>query len=232
MRIPQLLITSGVVSVLLAACASGARDDSQTSQQAVPTPSTTRASTTVTSTKPVAPPTTAPTKGAPISDVIRWIEAGNPVDPGGFHTASRDGATVALDNEVAFVTAGTEANCVTNSYQDGALSCLVKLTDPPPRPESLEGVWKGNWIDFAGTTLDVGSTHGDPGPFVNGTGAELAAGQTLSFGDYRCRADVAGLFCVNYAHQSAVAMSAADVEPFGCLQPASSPPGIGRHFSC
>jgi hypothetical protein len=231
MRIPLLLITSGVVSVLLAGCASGARDDSQTSQQAVPTPSTTRSSTTLTSTK-AASPITAPAKGAPISDVIRWIEAGKPVDPGGFHSASRDGATVALGNEVAFVTAGTEANCVTNSYLDGALSCLVKLTDPPPRPEALDGMWKGNWIDFAGTTLDVGSTHGDPGPFVNGTGAELASGQTLSFGDYRCRADVVGLFCVNYAHQSAVAMSAAGVEPFGCLQAATPPQGIGRHFSC
>jgi len=225
------MITSGVVSVLLAGCASATHDDSRTSQQAVPTPSTTSSSTTVTSTK-AASPTAAPANGAPISDVIRWIEAGHPVDPGGFHSATRDGATVALGSEIAFVTAGAEANCVTNSHLDGALSCLVKLTDPPPRPEAVDGMWKGNWIDFAGTTLDIGSTHGDPGPFVNGTGAELASGQTLSFGDYRCRADGAGLFCVNYAHQSAVVMAAAGVEPFGCLQATTPPPGIGRHFSC
>jgi hypothetical protein len=232
MRMPLLLIASGIVSVLLAGCGSAARDDPETSRQAVPSPSAARPSTTVTSTKPAPTPAGAPAKGAPISDVIRWIEAGKRADAQTFHAATRDGAAVALGDEVAFVTAGTEANCVTNSHLDGALSCLVKLTDPPPQPEAGDGVWKGNWVDFGGTSLDVGSTHGDPGPFVNGTGAELSAGQTLSFGDYRCRADAAGLFCVNYAYQSAVWMSAAGVEPFGCLQPATPPPGIGRHFSC
>ncbi len=66
--------------------------------------------------------------------------------------------------------------------------------------------------------LQVGETRGDPGPFVTGNGAELANGDSLSFDDYRCRADQAGLFCVNYAHQSAVRFSAAGIEPFGCLR--------------
>jgi hypothetical protein len=54
----------------------------------------------------------------------------------------------------------------------------------------------------------------------------------LAFGDYRCRADAAGLFCVDYAHQSAVKMSASGVEAFGCLQKTTPPPDIGLRFSC
>ena len=53
----------------------------------------------------------------------------------------------------------------------------------------------------------VGSVHGDPGRFAAGTGPELPYGQSLAFGDYRCRSDQAGLVCVNYAHQSAARFS-------------------------
>ena len=56
-------------------------------------------------------------------------------------------------------------------------------------------------------------------PFAAGIGPELPYGQSLAFGDYRCRGDQAGLFCVNYAHQSAARFSDAGVQPFGCLQP-------------
>ena len=232
MRIPRLLLTSAVVSVLLTGCASGARDDSQTSLPALTTPPTTRitSSATSTSARPVA--TTPPGNGAAISDVIRWIEAGTAASPDDYHSATRDGSTTQLGDDVAFVTSGGEANCVTNKYLDGALSCLVKLTNPPPRPPGVETAWKDNWVDFSGTSVEIGSPHGDPGPFVNGSGGELAAGQTLAFGDYRCRADPAGLFCVNYAHRSAVRLSAAGVEPFGCLKEATPSEGIGRQFSC
>ncbi|BDB42314.1 hypothetical protein IWGMT90018_27600 [Mycobacterium kiyosense] len=87
------------------------------------------------------------------------------------------------------------------------LSCLVELGSPPPRPDTAYGEWKGGWVDFDGTDLQVGSARADPGPFLAGTGAELALGDSLAFGDFRCRADQAGLFCVNYAHQSAVRFS-------------------------
>jgi hypothetical protein len=140
--------------------------------------------------------------------------------------------TTSLGDYVAFVTAGTAANCITSRYHDGALACLVKLTDPPQRPPDFPSAWKNNWVDFAGTTVDVGSPHGDPGPFVDGTGAELPAGQSLAFGDYRCRADPAGLFCVDYAHQTAVKLAAAGVEGFGCLQKDTPPPDIGLRLSC
>ena len=232
MRI-ALLIT---VSALVVSCSSGTggsadRSDT-TATTGPPTRSSTAKSSTPTSTKPSAAPTTAPQQGAAIADVIQWIEAGTPADAAGFHTMTRGGETTALGDGVAFTTAGSEANCVTNRFQDGALACLVKLTNPPPRPAGFETAWKDNWVDFAGAGVEVGSPHGDPGPFVDGTGAELPAGQTLAFGDYRCRADTAGLFCVDYAHQSAVKMSAGGIDAFGCLKKVTPPPDIGLRFSC
>ena len=56
--------------------------------------------------------------------------------------------------------------------------------------------------------------------------------KSLEFGDYRCRADPAGLFCVNYAHQSAARFSDAGIEAFGCLQKVTPPADIGLKFSC
>lgn len=170
-----------------------------------------------------------------MQDVVRWVEAGTPADPAGFHTVTRAGVATELGDGVAFVTAGASpptANCVTNRYRDGALACLVDLAAPPPRPDGVEGMWKGNWVDFTGMTVEVGSAHGDPGPFGDGSGAELADGSSLAFGDYRCRADADGLVCVNYAHQSGLRLSAAGVQPFGCLQKATAPAGIGEQYGC
>jgi hypothetical protein len=232
MRIALLI----AVSALVAGCSGGSGGSGEPTGPAATTgtstSSTPATSSRPTSTKPSLAPTTPPRPGSAIADVIRWIEAGTPADIAGYHSVTRGAETTALGDGVAFTTAGTEANCVTNRYQDGALACLVKLTSPPPRPTGLESAWKANWVDFAGTTVDVGSPHGDPGPFGDGTGAELPAGQTLAFGDYRCRADAAGLFCVDYAHQTAVNMSAGGVEAFGCLQKTTPPPDIGLRFSC
>ena len=174
----------------------------------------------------------APKPGAAVADVIRWVEAGTPADATGYHSMTRDGAVTPLDGGVAFTTSGTEANCATDEYRDGALACLVKLADPPPRPPGIETAWKSNWVDFTGAGVDVGSPHGDPGPFVDGTGAELPAGHTLAFGDYRCRSDAAGLFCVDYAHRTAVKLSAAGIEGFGCLAKVTPPADIGVRLSC
>jgi hypothetical protein len=101
-----------------------------------------------------------------------------------------------------------------SKYSAGALACLVDLKNPPPRPEDAYGEWKGGWIDYDGTSVRVGSVHGDPGRFSAGSGPELPFGQSLAFGDFRCRSDQAGLFCVNYAHQSAAQFSDAGVQPF------------------
>ena len=121
---------------------------------------------------------------------------------------------------------------MTDSRFAGALACLVNLSDPPPQPAEVYGQWKGNWVDFEGPTAEVGSAHGDPGRFGNGTGPQLTPGQSLAFGDYRCRADATDVFCVNYAHQTALEFSRAGIEPFGCLAKATPPGDIGVKFSC
>ncbi|WP_029117549.1 hypothetical protein [Mycobacterium sp. URHB0044] len=220
-------------SALVAGCSATAGDEQRPSS--APTTSSPSATVSTISKAPgtrTSAPNTPPATGTAIADVIRWIEAARPADVGAYHSVTRDGVTTDLGDQVAFITAGTETNCLTNRYQDGALSCLVKLTNPPPRPPGIETGWKNNWVDFVGTSVDVGSPHGDPGPFGDGTGAELPSGQSLAFGDYRCRADAGAVFCVNYAHQTAVKLSAAGVGGFGCLREATPPAGIGLRLSC
>ncbi len=229
MRIARLI----AASVLVAGCShSVGGDGERTSPSLTVPPSTTRAApstTSPTSTTPARPPR----EGAPIADVIAWVEAGAPADPRSYHSAMRGGETTELGEDVAFVTPSGKANCMTDSKDSaGALACLVDLTNPPPRPDDAYGEWKGGWIDYDGTSVQVGSVHGDPGRFTAGSGPELPYGKSLAFGDFRCRSDQAGLFCVNYAHQSAARFSDAGVEPFGCLQPAPAPPQIGQMFSC
>ncbi len=168
-----------------------------------------------------------------MADVIAWIEAGDTVDAAEYHVATRDGTTTDLGEDIAFITPSGKTNCMTDSRDsDGALACLVDLADPPPRPEDAYGEWKGGWVDFDGTSVAVGSVHGDPGRFTAGTGPELPYGGALGFGDYQCRVDEVGLFCANRAHNTAVRYSDAGIEPFGCLQPATAPPQIGEMFSC
>ncbi|MBV8929330.1 MAG: hypothetical protein JO152_09420 [Mycobacteriaceae bacterium] len=197
----------------------------------ITTPTSSAGATTPTKTSvPQAPPAA----GAAIADVIAWIAAGQPADPGTFHSATRDGEVTQLQNDdVAFTTPSGKSSCMTDSmFSTGDLACLVKLTNPPPKPTGTEGHWAGGWIEFDGTTLTVGGLHGDPGRFVYGDGAQLPYGASLKFGDYQCRSDQTGLFCVNYAHRSAARISDAGVEPFGCLQPVPPPPDIGMKFSC
>lgn len=178
-------------------------------------------------------PPGAPSAKAPISDVIGWIEAGHHADPGRYHSATREGVTTPLGADIAFSAVAGKNSCMTDSrHTAGALLCLVSLTNPPPAPPTAYGAWQGGWVTFDGQNLQVGAARADPGPFLNGNGPELANGDSLSFGDYRCRADQTGLYCVNYAHQSAARLSPAGVEPFGCLRPAPAPDGIGTAFSC
>lgn len=215
-------------SVLVAGCSH------TTGGHSAPTPSTAPTSTGTGvpgSTSPA--PTSAPAAGAAISDVIAWIQVGHPADPARFHTATRDGAATPLGDDIALTVLGGKVSCMTDAkHTGGALACLVRLTNPPPAPATAYGQWQGGWISFDGVNLQVGSARADPGPFINGNGTELANGDSLSFGDYRCRADLAGLYCVNYAHQSAVKFSPAGIEPFGCLKSMPPPDGVGAAFSC
>jgi|ERR1700733_8448185 len=221
------------LSILVAGCSHAGGGQSQQTQ-------TTGSSATATTASPGnKPPASSapPAAGAPISDVIAWIEAGHPADPARYRAVTRDGVTTQLGNDIAFTLAasppGRPVACTTDSkHTGGALTCLVDLTNPPPRPDTAYGEWKGGWVDFDGTNLQIGAARADPGPFVNGNGPELAGGDTLSYDDYRCRADQAGLYCVNYAHQSAVRFSSAGILQFGCLHSVPPPDGIGVAFGC
>jgi hypothetical protein len=229
MRIAGLI----AASVLVAGCSQPVGGDAERSAPSLTVPpSTTRAAPSKTAPTPTAP-ARPPGPGAPIGAVVAWVEAGAPADPAEYHSATRDGATTDLGEDVAFVTPSGKTNCMTDAkYSGGALACLVDLENPPPRPEDAYGEWKGGWIDYDGTSVRVGSVHGDPGRFAAGSGPELPYGKSLAFGDFRCRSDQTGLFCVNYAHQTAARLSDAGVATFGCLQPATAPPQIGEMFSC
>ena len=228
MRIAGLI----AVTALTAACSQSVGGDAEATDSSVPTP--TRSTTAAPSTSATDRP---PGQSAPIKNVIAWVEAGVPADPGAYHEAYLDGVTTRLGDDIAFTAPAGAPNkttqCITDkTYNDGALSCLVELDSPAPRPEGAEGVWKPGWVDYSGTTAQIGSLHGDPGPFVKGVGPQLAEGRSLAFGDYRCRSDASGLFCVNYAHRSAIWMSVAGVVPFGCLQSVAPPPQTAEKFSC
>lgn len=231
MRIAALV----AMSLLVAGCShttGGPAGQSPTSA-----PASGPASTASSASKPPAA-SSAPAAGAQISDVIAWIEAGRPVDPGHYHRASRAGISTDLGTDVAFVLpagqsgTGRPVTCMTDSKHTPALSCLVNLSNPPPRPETAYGQWREGWVDFDGASLQIGSTRADPGPFLYGDGSELGGGDSLAFGDYRCRADRAGVFCVSYAHRSAARFSSDGIEPFGCLRSVPPPEGVGIAFSC
>jgi hypothetical protein len=229
MRIAVLI----AASVLVGGCSQGVGGDAEQAEPSLSAPARTTASTPPTTTPTSTTPAKPPEAGAGVADVITFIEAGQPADGSQFHTATRDGAATQLGDDVAFTTPSGKSQCMTDSKNSGgALACLVDLTIPPLQPPDVYGQWKGGWVDFAGPSIEIGSAHGDPGRFVSGTGPQLPYGQALAFGDYRCRSDEAGLYCVNYANQSAARFSDAGVVPFGCLQKVTPPAGIGEKYSC
>lgn len=188
------------------------------------TPSTTPATTT----SAVA----APGRGSTAAEAIAWVEAAGPVDGADFHVALRGGASVSIGEDVAFTTPfGT--NCMTDlKHSPSDLACLVSLTDPPKQPADVYGAWKGGWVDFDGTTVQIGSAHGDPGRFGAGQGIPLPPDRSLSFGDYRCRTDSTALVCVNYAHKTAIRYSDDGIDPLGCAAVTPPAAGIGLQYRC
>lgn len=229
MRIAVLI----AASVLVGGCSQGVGGDAEQTNPSLSPPqrSTASPSSTRTPTPTVAPK--PPEPGAQISDVITFVESGQSADAAQFRTATRDGTSTPLGDDVAFTTPSGTSQCMTDSKNfGGALACLVDLTIPPLQPPDVYGQWKGGWVDFAGPSVEIGSAHGDPGRFANGMGPQLPYGQTLTFSDYRCRSDQAGLYCVNYANQSGARFSDAGIVPFGCLQQVTPPAGIGEKYSC
>lgn len=228
------MVVAIAASVLIAGC-SGAGEEqsggSGASTSSSPSPSSAAVSTPRTTTSPS--PTGPPPADAPVAAVISWVQAGSPADLAGFHSATRDGTTTDLGEGVAFVTPSGKTQCRTDATMTGgALACLVELAEPPAQPDEVAGQWIGNWVDFDGGAAQVGSVHGDPGPFTVGTGPELPYGSSLRFGDYQCRTDPVALFCVNFARQTAVQMSDAGVVPFGCLEQVPPPADAGVRYEC
>ncbi|MGE2736867.1 hypothetical protein [Mycolicibacterium vaccae] len=230
MRIAVLV----ALTALTAACSQSVGGQAELSTTLSPSPSAAPSTAAPTSTPPTSTPAAAaiPAEDASISEVIRWVEGGAPADPAEFGVAFRDGVTTRLGDGLAFTAPSGTPQTATQCVTAGELTCLVELTDPPPRPAGAEGAWKPGWITFSGTSVQVGSLRGDPGPFGDGSGPELAEGQSLAFGDNRCRADTTALICVNYAHRTAVRISSAGVTPYGCLQPAPAPPDAAALYRC
>lgn len=179
------------------------------------------------------PAVAAPAAGSPIGAVAAWIDAGTPEQPDKHHSATRDGEITTLPDGVAFSLPGGGAKCMTDPKLGAdSMSCLLTLADPLPQPVGQEGHWVPGWVDFDGSTVLVGSLRADPGPFAAGAGPELPYGSSLKFGDFRCRSDESGLFCMNYARQSAVQLSEEGVGAFGCLQRVDAPLDAGAKYSC
>jgi hypothetical protein len=219
-------------SMLVAGCSQLSGPQPRGTQLTPITPSRTAGPASAAPTSATGTPSPAPEPGAPIAEAIRWVEAAGPVDGADFRVALRGGTTTSLGDDVAFTTpAGT--SCMTDTrHGSPALACLVNLISPPPQPADVYGAWKGGWVDFDGASVQVGSTHGDPGRFGAGQGSPLPTDRSLSFGDFRCRTDTSTLVCVNYARQTAVRYSDNGIDTSGCSREPSPPPGVGVLYTC
>ncbi|TXH08377.1 MAG: hypothetical protein E6R04_11055 [Spirochaetes bacterium] len=167
-----------------------------------------------------------------------WVKEGVPQDVATFHTATMDGEVSELkdDGDVAFRLPGAVRGrelkgCITDFANSDTLTCLPPLSSPVRKPRKVEGHWMGNWVEFNGKTLTVGSSHADPGIFMQGSGNALAFGHSLAFGNYRCRSDMTGLYCLNDATRTGFRISNT-ITAYGCTQVADVPYGIGAKFEC
>ncbi|MEV6276027.1 hypothetical protein [Nocardia sp. NPDC051832] len=165
-----------------------------------------------------------PAPGASLATVVAWVKAGTPVDLKTFHSAtdSRDGKVTDLGAAVAFSSPSKKLRCMSPRNAGTArpgMNCLVQYDNPPDRPEGApsHGNWVGSWTTLHGTQLGIGRLAGDPGDFSYGDGAVLNYGSRITFNEFDCRMDQAGLFCVNESAGIAAQLSSAGAEPFGCL---------------
>ena len=236
MRIAVLL----AASVLVAGCSKIPASQPGPTQLTPITPSHTTGATTSGS-EPVRSPASPssgsssaapPSAGQPVAAAIAWVEAGPPVDDADFRVASRGRTTTPLGDDTAFTTpSGT--SCMTDGKRaTTGFACLVNLVNPPPQPPDVYGAWKGGWVDFDGSSVRVGSAHGDPGRFAAGQGAPLPPGRSVSFGDFRCRTDDTTLVCVNYSRRTGVRYSDDGIDTFGCTRRSPPAAGVGEQYTC
>ena len=236
MRIAVLL----AASVLVAGCSKIPVSKPGPTQLTPITPSHTTGATTASS-EPVRSSTSAtissssvapPSAGQPVAAAIAWVEAAPPVDDADFRVALRGASTTPLGDDTAFTTpSGT--SCMTDAkHATTGLACLVNLVNPPPQPPDVYGAWQGGWVDFDGSSVRVGSAHGDPGRFAAGQGAPLPPGRSVSFGDFRCRTDDTTLVCVNYSRRTGVRYSDDGIDTFGCTRRSPPAAGVGEQYTC
>ncbi len=219
-RVITMRIAALTALLLLVAGCSGATSRPQPAPAAAPVPPS-----------PAAPTSSrVPVSGAAFADVLAWVQGGHAADAGRFRTAkAQDGTVTTLRDDVAFTSPTGKIKCITD-FEDSVtgLSCLVGLKNPPSKPAGdSEGEFVPGWIYYTGTQTTVGSMHGDPGPFVRGYGNQLPYGSRVGAGDYTCRMDSAGLFCVDRAAKSGIQVSDAGVVPFGCLRKQAPTPDVG-----
>jgi hypothetical protein len=225
-------------STLLAACSAVPAGKPGPTQLTPITPSHSATATTTTSHTSSASPTTtasattAPAAGEPVAAAFAWVESGPPVDDADFRVALRGGTSTSIGEDTAFTTP-SGIRCMTDVKRSaGDVACLVDLVNPPPQPPDVYGAWKGGWVDYDGSSVRIGSAHGDPGRFAVGQGAPLPQGGSLAFGDFRCRTDATTLVCVNYARKSGVRYSDDGLAAFGCTRQSPPPAGVGEQYTC
>lgn len=224
------------ILVLLAGCMSPTthhREQSSSATETVnATPPPTAAAPPVNASGPAPGPKAQP------AAVLTWIEAAQLVDTANFNTVELDGTTTDLGvGEVAFrlpatVPYRTLTGCVSYHWTTQQFSCLGGVRNAPPQPPGMHGEWIPSWVDFDGKTVDIGSLHGDPGPFNNSNGRPLEYGTRIKFGDYQCRSDPAGMYCANYPHHSAIQLWGTSFIAFGCNKDLTAPHGVGERFTC
>lgn len=230
MRTTALCAALSAAGLVLAGCSPAAETPAKLTPISPAHSNTQRSTSTSATTTSTSSP--APGPGAGAAAAITWVEAAAPADAVDFKVALRGGATTSLGDDIAFTTpSGTR--CMTDVRRAATgLACLVDLTNPPPAPPDIYGVWKGGWVDFDGTAVRVGSAHGDPGRFAAGQGVPLTPDRSLSFGDFRCRTDAAALVCVNYARQTAVRYSDDGIDAYGCTRQTPPAAGVGLEYTC
>jgi hypothetical protein len=225
--------TIAAIAVLLAAC-------THPPHSAAPISSGPQSATTSTARSSTPPPTATQPPPAPHATpaaLAAWIQAGTPVDPNAFRTVSLRGTVTTLADpaDVAFRLPGPHndddvADCATERSVNSILACFAPLKNPPKRPH-YPGQWESDWVTFDGASITVGSFHGDPGPFNDGSGKPLNYGDTITFGDYQCRSDPTGMYCMSRSHHSGLAMSST-VTGYGCVKLPKHSEFVGKQFKC
>ena len=167
------------VSALVAACSQSVGGEAEPSRPAAGTAADQRRRRRPS--RPAEPPG-APAPGASIDEVIAWIEAGHPPTRAAFTSPSRDGVdhSARRRHRVHRPVRVAARHHPVHHRPAGRADVPARAHAPAPAPGAGRGhVEAGLDRLFRDRPCQSASLRGDPGPFVNGPGTELAAGQSL-----------------------------------------------------